>query len=123
MAGSAPWSVAPIGGADHTWPLKSEQQQERNQQREDAERLGNGETEDEVGELALSGGWIAQRGGEIVAKDGADADAGASHADAGNTGADIFGGHWIHDEAPFFEFGWKGGSVSGPGEGRRCGKC
>src|SRR6267143_1621259 len=85
--------------------LEGEQQQERDQQREDAERLGDGKAEDQVGELALSGGRIAQRGGEIVAEDGADADAGAAHADTRNAGADILGGHWIHDEAPFW-CGW-----------------
>ena len=36
-----------------------EQQQQRDQQREDAERLGDGETEDQVGKLALGGGWMA----------------------------------------------------------------
>src|SRR6266853_3794120 len=82
--------------------LEGEQQQERDQQREDAERLGDGEAEDQVAELTLRGGGIAQRGSEIVAEDGADADAGAAHADARNAGADILGGHWIHDEAPFF---------------------
>src|SRR5712691_723406 len=95
-----PWR-APLRASS----LEGEQQQERNQQREDAERFGDRKAEDQVGELALSGGRIAQRGSEIVAEDGADADAGAAHADARNAGADILGGHWIHDEAPF-SCGW-----------------
>src|ERR1700756_48023 len=61
-----------------------EQQQERDQQREDAERLGDGDPEDQVAELALRGRRIAQRGGQIIAEDDAHADAGAAHADAGN---------------------------------------
>src|SRR5215470_3634226 len=110
MTGSAPRSFSrPIGhAAALILPrvvLESKQQQKCDQQREDAHRLGNGEAEDQVAELALRGGWIAQRGSKIMAEDGADADAGAAHADASNAGADIFGGHWIHDEAPFFSLG------------------
>src|SRR6266852_3788774 len=101
--------MAGLRSAIRASSLESEQQQERDQQREDAKRLGDGEAEDQVAELALSGGRIAQRGGEVVAEDGADADAGATHADTRNAGADILGGHWIHDEAPFFKFGQKTG--------------
>jgi len=39
--------------------LEREQQQERDQQREDAERFGDGEAEDEVAELSLRGRRIA----------------------------------------------------------------
>ena len=51
--------------------LEGEQQQQGDQQRKDAERLGHREAENEVAELALRGGRIAQRGGEIMAEDGA----------------------------------------------------
>src|SRR5437016_12349634 len=61
-----------IGGASNR-----EQQQERDQQREDAERLGHRKAEDQDAELALRGRRIAQRRREIIAEDGADADAGA----------------------------------------------
>src|SRR5215471_2054626 len=121
MAGSAPRSFSrPIGhAAALILPrvvLESKQQQKCDQQREDAHRLGNGEAEDQVAELALRGGWIAQRGSKIMAEDGADAD--AAHADTSNAGADIFGGHWIHDEAPFSRLVWKDGAVSDPDERR-----
>src|ERR1700681_1960189 len=43
-------------------PSDREQQQQCDQQREDAERLGHREAEDEVAELALRGRRIAQRG-------------------------------------------------------------
>ena len=43
----------------------------------DAERLGDGEAEDQVAELALRGRRIADRRGEVIAEDDADADAGA----------------------------------------------
>ena len=78
--------------------LEREEQQQRDQQREDAERFGHGEPEDQVAELALRGRRIAQGGGQIVAEDRADADAGAAHADAGNAGTDVFCCDWIHDE-------------------------
>src|SRR6266853_1116834 len=120
MAGSAPRSVrADRPGRGPRVVLESEQQQERDQQREDAERLGDGKAEDQVAELALRGRRIAQRGGEVIAEDGADADAGAAHADARNAGADVFGCHWVHVEAPFLRSGWKDGAVSGPGEWHR----
>src|SRR5690348_18077146 len=80
--------------------LDSEQQQERDQQREDAERLGDGEAEDQVAELALRRRRIADRGGQVVAEDDANADAGAAHADTGNASADVFGGNGIHESAP-----------------------
>ena len=47
--------------------LEGEQQQQRDQQREDAERLGDSKPENQVAELALRRGGIAQGGGEIVA--------------------------------------------------------
>src|SRR6266568_8801587 len=77
--------------------LQCEQEQQRDQQREDAERFGHGEPEDQVAELALGGRRVTQRGGEIVAEDHADADAGAAHADAGNARADVLSCYWIHN--------------------------
>src|SRR6185295_16715263 len=75
--------------------LESEQQEERDQQREDAERFGHGKPEDQVAELALCSRRIAQRGGEIVTENRTDADARAAHADAGNAGADVLRCKWI----------------------------
>src|SRR5262252_6385709 len=71
---------------------ESEQQEQRDQQREDAERLGHREAENQVAKLALRGRRVAQRGGEIMTENGTDADAGATHADAGNAGANHFCG-------------------------------
>jgi hypothetical protein len=92
--------------------VRAAQEQERDQQREDAERFGHGEPEDQVAELALRGGRIAQRGREILAEDDAHADAGATHADAGNAGTDVLrsgcegcGGSGIHQRTPFFRSG------------------
>src|SRR5260370_36304870 len=81
--------------------LEGEQQQQGDQQRKDAERLGNREAENQVTELALRGGRIAQCGGEIMAEDGADPYAGTAHADAGDAGADHFCGLRSHDESSF----------------------
>src|SRR5580700_3555343 len=75
-----------------------EQQQQRDQQREDAERLGDREAEDEVAELALRGRRVAQRRGEIIAEDRAHPDARAAHADTVNAGADVFCSNRIHVE-------------------------
>src|SRR5215471_19160247 len=55
-------------GTFHRPALEREQQQQGDQQREDAERFGHREAEDQVGELALGGGGVAQCGGEIMAK-------------------------------------------------------
>src|SRR5471030_2974637 len=78
--------------------LEREQQQQRDQQREDAERFGDGKPEDQVAELALRGGRIAQSGGQIIAEDDADADTGAAHADAGDARTDVFRCYWIHNK-------------------------
>src|SRR5947209_450241 len=98
-----------------TKDLEREQKQQRDQEREDAHRLGHREPEDQVAELALRGRRIAQRSGEIMAEDRADAYASAAHADAGNARANVFRGDWIHVETPFR--GWV--RVSGPGESHR----
>src|SRR5665213_2262262 len=79
--GKAPWppsagcSVLALcaGSAIARFALQREQQQQRDQQREDAERFGDGEPEDQVAELALRGRRIADGGGQIVAEDDADA--------------------------------------------------
>jgi hypothetical protein len=74
----------------------NEQQEQRDQQRENAERFGHGEAEDQVAELALRGGRIAHGGCEVVAEDDADADACAAHADAGDARANKLCRCWIH---------------------------
>src|SRR5205807_6610757 len=65
-------------------PSDREQQQQRDQEREDAKRLGHREAEDQVAKLALRRRWIAQRSREILTEDDADADASAAHANAGD---------------------------------------
>src|SRR5436305_851422 len=70
------------------------EQQQCDQQREDGERLGHRETEDQPRELAVGRGGVADRRREIMAENGAHADAGASHADAGDTGTDVFRSDW-----------------------------
>src|SRR2546423_10646586 len=97
--------------------LEREQQQQCDQQREDAERFGHGEPEDEVAELALRGRRVAQRSGEVMAEDCADANARATHADAGNARANVLRGDWIHDEDSFSRLNAIG--LSGPGESHR----
>src|SRR3984885_15923349 len=71
-----------------------EQEEERDQEREDAQRLGDGEAENQVAELALRRRRIANGGRQIVAENGAHADAGAAHSDAGNAGSNILCGGW-----------------------------
>src|SRR4051794_27606463 len=68
--------------------LEHEEEEERDQQREDAERLGHREAEDQAGELAVGGGRITDRAGKIMAENQAEADTGSAHADAGKTRAD-----------------------------------
>src|SRR6202012_35124 len=82
-----------------------EQKQERDQQRENAERFGNGEAENQVAELALTGRRIAPRSGEVVAEDDAHACAGATHANAGNTSTNVLRGNRIHETNSFLRFG------------------
>src|SRR6188768_1602837 len=76
--------------------LEGEQQEKRDQQREDAERFGHREAENQVAELALRGRRIAERGGKVIAENRADADAGAAHADAGDACANVFRCDRIH---------------------------
>jgi len=66
--------------------LQPEQQQKRDQQREDTERLGDGEAEIRLPNWPWAAEGFAQRGGQIVAEDDTHADAGAAHADTGNAG-------------------------------------
>src|SRR5215472_5456223 len=83
-------SCAPRGSGARRCHSENEQQEQRDQQREDAERFGQGEAEDQVAELARGCGRIAHRGGEIVAEDDAHADARTAHADARDARADKF---------------------------------
>ena len=64
----------------------NQEEEERDQEREDAKRLGDSEAENQVAELALRSGRIAHSGRQIVAENDAHADAGAAHPDAGDTG-------------------------------------
>src|SRR5258708_30174474 len=80
---------------------EGKQQKQRNQQREDAERLGDGKTENQVGELSGRGRRVPDRRGQIVAEDDADADPGTAHADAGNPSTNVFRGRWLHEKLLF----------------------
>src|SRR5437870_11987082 len=73
-----------------------EEQQEGDQQGEDAQRLGDGEAEDQAAELAVGGGRVAQRALQELAEQVADADGGSSRADGGEAGADELGGGGVH---------------------------
>src|SRR5579863_4664018 len=84
--------------------LQCEKQEQRDQQRKDAERFGNGEAENQVTELALSGGGVAHCGGEIVAEDDAHAGAGAAEAHAGKTSTNVLRGNRIHETNSFLGF-------------------
>src|SRR5215211_3821067 len=79
--------------------LDDEEQKQRDEQREDAERLGHREAEDQPRELAVGGRRVAQRAREVVREDEADADAGAAHSEAGETGADELRSGGIHVES------------------------
>src|ERR1700761_5416503 len=84
---------------------EGKQKQQSDQQREDAERFGHREAENQVAELALSGRRVTHRSGEIVAEDDAHASAGATHADAGNTSTNVLRGNRIHETNSFLRFG------------------
>src|SRR5215472_6386973 len=88
-------------GPPPTRGLENEQQQQRDQQREDAERLGEREAEKERVALAARRRWIAQRACQKLTEHVGDADRGGAHADARQTGADVFRCYGIHWEAPF----------------------
>src|SRR5436190_14283033 len=91
---------------------KGEQQQQRDQQRKDAERFGHGKAENQIAELALGCRRIAHRSREIIAEDDAHASARATHANAGNTSANILRGNRIHETNSFLRFDRKAGSVA-----------
>src|SRR5579871_2553763 len=79
----------------------SEQEQKRDQQRKDAERLGNGKAENQIAELALRRRRVTQRGRQIIAENNSDADASTPHADAGDAGSNIFRGSRVHEQLLF----------------------
>src|SRR5215831_14945944 len=126
--GSAlPWAIAvsmgsaPRSATAHAfdaWSTEGKQQKQRNQQREDAKRLGDGEAENQVGELSGRGRRVPDRRGQIVAEDDADADAGAAHADAGNSSTNIFRGRRVHEKAPVREL-FEGSVFNDQGEPHR----
>src|ERR1051325_6491219 len=76
LLGTCSMPVLCAGSAIVSPILQREQQQQRDQQREDAERFGDGEAEDQVAELTLRSGRIAKSGCKIVAEDDADANTG-----------------------------------------------
>src|ERR1700733_14924827 len=88
-----------LGGSER------EKQEQRDQQREDAERSGHGEAENQVAELALGGRRVSHRSSKIVSEDDAHAGAGATHADAGNTSTNVLRGNRIHETNSFLRFG------------------
>src|SRR5262249_13153188 len=97
------------GDASIRSDLDGEQQQQRDQQREDAERFRHGEAENQVSELALRSRRIAQRTVEELAEDHADADTCAAHAETSNACADVLCCDWIHSETPSWDVGVSNG--------------
>src|SRR5579864_7596846 len=93
--------------------LQREQQEQRDQQREDAERFGHGEAEDQVAELALGSRGVTDRSGEVVTEDDAHAGASAAEAHAGKTSTNVLRGNRIHETNSFQRFGVVG-RISGP---------
>src|SRR4051812_39094205 len=72
--------------------LDGENQQQRDQQRENAERFGYRETENQATELAVGGGRVADRTGEVIAEKRTQTNARAAHSEARHAGADILSG-------------------------------
>src|SRR5690606_30264529 len=62
--------------------------QQGDQEREDAERFGKRDADEEGGHLLAGSRRVAERTGEEVAGHVANADAGAAHADAGEARTD-----------------------------------
>src|SRR5690606_9723029 len=62
-----------------------EQQQQGDQEREDAQSFGHGETENQVTKLALSSRRVAQRTRQEAAENVAHAHCGAGHTNCGDT--------------------------------------
>src|SRR5690606_34975035 len=77
------------GGRRASMTLDGEQKQKREQQREDAERFRDRETEDQTAELAIGRRRIAQRARQIAAENVAQTESGTGHAETCQTGADV----------------------------------
>src|SRR5215510_7582983 len=73
-----------------------EEQEKGNQQRENAQRFGDGEAKDQAAELTIGGRRIAQGALQKLAEKVADADRGSTGADGCKAGADEFSGCGIH---------------------------
>src|SRR5690606_2504667 len=84
-----------------------------NQEREDAQSLGNGEAEDQVRELAGSSRRVAQGARQEVAEDVGHANGGAGHTETSNTGTDVLCGFSFHFLvlSSDFEAGGSGGTA------------
>jgi hypothetical protein len=80
--------------------LNGEQKKKRDQQREDAERFGHGEAENQAAELTVSCGRVAQGARQIAAKNVAEAKGGTGHAEAGNACTNVTSCFSFHVETP-----------------------
>jgi hypothetical protein len=83
---------------DHLKSLNNKQQQDRDEQREDAQSFGHGEAEDQIAELALCCGRITHCAFQEAAENVANADCGAQHAQASKACTNVFCGFCVHDK-------------------------
>ena len=65
--------------------LDGEHQQKRDEEREDPERFGEGDADEESGGLRSSSRRVAEGASKVVASDVAHADSGGAGTDAGKT--------------------------------------
>jgi len=72
--------------------LEGEQEEESHHETEQTHGLGQGESQDSVGEKLLLQGGVAGVANDEGAEDGTDTGSGASHTDGGGTSTDELGG-------------------------------
>src|SRR5207248_4510862 len=78
--------------------LEGVEDDHRDRERHQSEKLGGGEADEQAALLAVGGGWVAKRALQERAKHIADARSSGADADRRETGTDNLGGSEIHDE-------------------------
>jgi hypothetical protein len=91
--------------------LGDENQDHRDDEREQTEKFGSREADEQTALLAISGGWIAERALKERTKHISHTTCGNACANCGETGTDQLCCCCVHDKTPFqksdIHLGWK----------------
>jgi hypothetical protein len=80
--------------------LRDEDQDHRNDERQQAEKFGSGEADEQAALLAVSGSWVAQCALKERTEHVAHAACGETRTNGGKTGTDQLCSFCVHDKLP-----------------------